>query len=177
VRGGGRVQGEPWAPPGPQGQEEAGFRNFSRANGHPAPWQASFPSPGSRKGAGGPLALGEGTQGCGRPTALPGLGTTSTPPGCFCPVFPGWLVTSLGAPGGRILPGARPLLPPTPLLPPQLLWVLLWATVLGLLCQRLAIRLGVVTGKDLGEICYLYYPKVSSHGGVPGVTAWGGPHA
>ncbi|NXO63621.1 NRAM1 protein, partial [Phainopepla nitens] len=42
----------------------------------------------------------------------------------------------------------------------KLLWVLLWATVLGLLCQRLAIRLGVVTGKDLGEICYLYYPKV-----------------
>nr|XP_020647740.1 natural resistance-associated macrophage protein 1 isoform X5 [Pogona vitticeps] len=41
----------------------------------------------------------------------------------------------------------------------QLLWVLLWATVLGLLCQRLAIRLGVVTGKDLGEICHYYYPK------------------
>ncbi|XP_051480058.1 natural resistance-associated macrophage protein 1 isoform X2 [Apus apus] len=42
----------------------------------------------------------------------------------------------------------------------KLLWVLLWATILGLLCQRLAIRLGVVTGKDLAEICYLYYPKV-----------------
>nr|XP_019597404.1 PREDICTED: natural resistance-associated macrophage protein 1 isoform X3 [Rhinolophus sinicus] len=41
-----------------------------------------------------------------------------------------------------------------------LLWVLLWATVLGLLCQRLAARLGVVTGKDLSEICHLYYPKV-----------------
>jgi hypothetical protein len=39
--------------------------------------------------------------------------------------------------------------------------VLLWATVLGLLCQRLAARLGVVTGKDLGEVCHLYYPKVS----------------
>lgn len=39
--------------------------------------------------------------------------------------------------------------------------MLLWATVLGLLCQRLAARLGVVTGKDLGEICHLYYPKVS----------------
>ncbi|XP_071667003.1 natural resistance-associated macrophage protein 1 isoform X2 [Patagioenas fasciata] len=48
----------------------------------------------------------------------------------------------------------------------KLLWVLLWATVLGLLCQRLAIRLGVVTGKDLGEICYLYYPK------VPRVLLW-----
>lgn len=45
--------------------------------------------------------------------------------------------------------------------PSQLLWVLLWATVLGLLCQRLAARLGVVTGKDLGEVCHLYYPKVS----------------
>lgn len=46
----------------------------------------------------------------------------------------------------------------------QLLWVLLWATVLGLLCQRLAARLGVVTGKDLGEVCHLYYPKVSWQG-------------
>lgn len=46
----------------------------------------------------------------------------------------------------------------------QLLWVLLWATVLGLLCQRLAARLGVVTGKDLGKICHLYYPKVSRAG-------------
>uniref|UniRef100_UPI003D9C70F8 natural resistance-associated macrophage protein 1 n=1 Tax=Equus caballus TaxID=9796 RepID=UPI003D9C70F8 len=42
----------------------------------------------------------------------------------------------------------------------KLLWVLLWATVLGLLCQRLAARLGVVTGKDLGEVCHLYYPKL-----------------
>ncbi|XP_058156107.1 natural resistance-associated macrophage protein 1 [Dasypus novemcinctus] len=42
----------------------------------------------------------------------------------------------------------------------KLLWVLLWATVLGLLCQRLAARLGAVTGKDLGEVCHLYYPKV-----------------
>ncbi|XP_025028634.1 natural resistance-associated macrophage protein 1 isoform X3 [Python bivittatus] len=48
----------------------------------------------------------------------------------------------------------------------QLLWVLLWATILGLVCQRLAIRLGVVTGKDLGEICYHYYPK------VPRVLIW-----
>lgn len=48
----------------------------------------------------------------------------------------------------------------------KLLWVLLWATVLGLLCQRLAIRLGVVTGKDLAEICYLYYPR------VPRVLLW-----
>ncbi|XP_062972817.1 natural resistance-associated macrophage protein 1 isoform X2 [Elgaria multicarinata webbii] len=48
----------------------------------------------------------------------------------------------------------------------QLLWVLLWATILGLLCQRLAIRLGVVTGKDLGEICHYYYPK------FPRVLLW-----
>ncbi|XP_020858490.1 natural resistance-associated macrophage protein 1 isoform X1 [Phascolarctos cinereus] len=48
----------------------------------------------------------------------------------------------------------------------KLLWVLLWATVLGLLCQRLAARLGVVTGKDLAEICHLYYPK------VPRVLLW-----
>lgn len=57
-------------------------------------------------------------------------------------------------PGGAVL--AESLLVPS-----QLLWVLLWATVLGLLCQRLAARLGVVTGKDLGEVCHLYYPKVS----------------
>ncbi|KAM9305716.1 natural resistance-associated macrophage protein 1 [Gastrophryne carolinensis] len=41
----------------------------------------------------------------------------------------------------------------------KLLWVLLGATFLGLLCQRLAVRLGVVTGKDLGQICRAYYPK------------------
>lgn len=66
---------------------------------------------------------------------------------------------------GRPDPAQYPV--PTASLPPalQLLWVLLWATVLGLLWQRLAIRLGVVTGKDLGEICYFYYPKVSNHGG------------
>uniref|UniRef100_A0A670YD07 Natural resistance-associated macrophage protein 1 n=1 Tax=Pseudonaja textilis TaxID=8673 RepID=A0A670YD07_PSETE len=52
----------------------------------------------------------------------------------------------------------------------QLLWVLLWSTILGLLCQRLAIRLGVVTGKDLGEICYHYYPKVSMN--APRVLLW-----
>ncbi|XP_040214122.1 natural resistance-associated macrophage protein 1 [Rana temporaria] len=42
----------------------------------------------------------------------------------------------------------------------KLLWVLLGATLLGLVCQRLALRLGVVTGKDLGQICHDYYPKV-----------------
>ncbi|KAM5153331.1 natural resistance-associated macrophage protein 1 [Mantella aurantiaca] len=42
----------------------------------------------------------------------------------------------------------------------KLLWVLLGATILGLVCQRLALRLGVVTGRDLGQICRDYYPKV-----------------
>ncbi|XP_073503513.1 natural resistance-associated macrophage protein 1 [Phyllobates terribilis] len=41
----------------------------------------------------------------------------------------------------------------------KLLWVLLGATFLGLICQRLAIRLGVVTGRDLAQICRSYYPK------------------
>ncbi|XP_040297207.1 natural resistance-associated macrophage protein 1 [Bufo bufo] len=41
----------------------------------------------------------------------------------------------------------------------KLLWVLLGATFLGLVCQRLAIRLGVVTGRDLAQICRSYYPK------------------
>ncbi|XP_077979173.1 natural resistance-associated macrophage protein 2-like [Glandiceps talaboti] len=42
----------------------------------------------------------------------------------------------------------------------QLLWMLLLATFLGLLLQRLAARLGVVTGMHLAEVCYLEYPKV-----------------
>lgn len=41
----------------------------------------------------------------------------------------------------------------------KLLWVLLGATFLGLVCQRLAIRLGVVTGRDLAQVCSSYYPK------------------
>lgn len=76
---------------------------------------------------------------------------------------------SLGKPlrkeavGASLPPHALPetLLWLRPPVSSQLLWVLLWATVLGLLCQRLAARLGVVTGKDLGEVCHLYYPKVS----------------
>uniref|UniRef100_A0AAR2KPV0 Solute carrier family 11 member 2 n=1 Tax=Pygocentrus nattereri TaxID=42514 RepID=A0AAR2KPV0_PYGNA len=42
----------------------------------------------------------------------------------------------------------------------QLLWVLLWSTVIGLLLQRLAARLGVVTGMDLAEVCKREYPCV-----------------
>lgn len=42
----------------------------------------------------------------------------------------------------------------------QLLWVLLSATVLGLIMQRLSARLGVVTGLHLAEMCYRQYKKV-----------------
>jgi len=41
----------------------------------------------------------------------------------------------------------------------KLLWVLLWATVLGLMMQRLSARLGTVTGLHLAEVCYRQYPK------------------
>jgi hypothetical protein len=41
----------------------------------------------------------------------------------------------------------------------KLLWVLMWSTFLGLLMQRLAARLGVVTGLHLAELCYRRYPK------------------
>ena len=33
------------------------------------------------------------------------------------------------------------------------------ATIMGLLVQRLAIRLGMVTGLHLAEMCYKQYPK------------------
>lgn len=48
----------------------------------------------------------------------------------------------------------------------RLLWVLMSATFLGLLMQRLAARLGVVTGLHLAEICYIHYPK------VPRIILW-----
>lgn len=35
----------------------------------------------------------------------------------------------------------------------RLLWVLMWATLLGLMMQRLAARLGTVTGLHLAEVC------------------------
>lgn len=35
----------------------------------------------------------------------------------------------------------------------KLLWLLMWATVLGLILQRLAARIGVVTGLHLAELC------------------------
>ncbi|KAK5984740.1 hypothetical protein GCK32_018091, partial [Trichostrongylus colubriformis] len=39
----------------------------------------------------------------------------------------------------------------------KLIWVLLLAHVLGLLLQRLAARLGVVSGKHMAEIAHSYY--------------------
>ena len=41
-----------------------------------------------------------------------------------------------------------------------LLWILMTSTVLGFLLQRLALRLGVVSGKHLAEVCYERYPRV-----------------
>ncbi|XP_047948239.1 metal transporter Nramp3-like [Salvia hispanica] len=40
----------------------------------------------------------------------------------------------------------------------SLLWLLLWATAMGLLVQLLAARLGVVTGRHLAELCRQEYP-------------------
>ena len=48
----------------------------------------------------------------------------------------------------------------------QLLWVLLMSTVLGLLMQRLAARLGTVTGMHLAEVCNRNYPK------IPRIILW-----
>ncbi|XP_076461105.1 natural resistance-associated macrophage protein 2-like isoform X2 [Babylonia areolata] len=42
----------------------------------------------------------------------------------------------------------------------RLLWVLMVSTFLGLLMQRLAARLGVVSGMHLAEVCYRQYPRV-----------------
>jgi len=48
----------------------------------------------------------------------------------------------------------------------KLLWVLLSATLLGLMIQRLSARLGVVTGLHLAEMCYRQYQK------VPRIFVW-----
>ncbi|GMH24073.1 hypothetical protein Nepgr_025916 [Nepenthes gracilis] len=40
----------------------------------------------------------------------------------------------------------------------SLLWLLMWATAMGLLIQLLAARLGVVTGRHLAELCRQEYP-------------------
>ncbi|XP_008317217.1 natural resistance-associated macrophage protein 2-like [Cynoglossus semilaevis] len=48
----------------------------------------------------------------------------------------------------------------------KLLWVLLGATTIGLLLQRLAARLGVVTGMHLAEVCHRHYRT------VPRIILW-----
>lgn len=48
----------------------------------------------------------------------------------------------------------------------KLLWVLMTATIMGLLVQRLAIRLGMVTGLHLAEMCYKQYPR------TPRIILW-----
>ena len=48
----------------------------------------------------------------------------------------------------------------------KLLWILLGATILGLLMQRLAARLGVVSGKHLAEVCSMEYPI------IPRIILW-----
>lgn len=40
----------------------------------------------------------------------------------------------------------------------SLLWLLMWATAMGLLVQLLAARLGVATGRHLAELCREEYP-------------------
>lgn len=42
----------------------------------------------------------------------------------------------------------------------KILWVLMWATILGLLMQRLAARLGVVSGMHMAEVCARKYPFI-----------------
>ncbi|KAK3019992.1 hypothetical protein RJ639_003340 [Escallonia herrerae] len=41
----------------------------------------------------------------------------------------------------------------------SLLWLLLWATAMGLLVQMLSARLGVATGRHLAELCRDEYPR------------------
>ncbi|XP_050293808.1 protein Malvolio-like isoform X2 [Anthonomus grandis grandis] len=48
----------------------------------------------------------------------------------------------------------------------RLLWVLLTATILGLLMQRLSARLGVVTGLHMAELCHRQYRK------APRILLW-----
>ncbi|GMR61714.1 hypothetical protein PMAYCL1PPCAC_31909 [Pristionchus mayeri] len=48
----------------------------------------------------------------------------------------------------------------------KLLWVLLYAHIIGLFLQRMSARLGVVTGKDMAEIAHNFYPA------VPRVVLW-----
>ncbi|KAF7636563.1 hypothetical protein Mgra_00003954 [Meloidogyne graminicola] len=42
----------------------------------------------------------------------------------------------------------------------RLLWVLLMAHILGFFLQRLSARLGVVSGRNMAEMAYEFYPKI-----------------
>ncbi|XP_032241207.1 natural resistance-associated macrophage protein 2 isoform X1 [Nematostella vectensis] len=48
----------------------------------------------------------------------------------------------------------------------KLLWVLMLATLMGLIMQRLALRLGTVTGMHLAEVCNAKYPR------IPRIILW-----
>lgn len=48
----------------------------------------------------------------------------------------------------------------------RLLWVLVWATLIGFALQRLAIKLAAASGKHLTSVCYMAFPKWLS------VTVW-----
>lgn len=41
----------------------------------------------------------------------------------------------------------------------SLLWLLMWATAMGLLIQMLSARVGVATGRHLAELCREEYPR------------------
>lgn len=45
----------------------------------------------------------------------------------------------------------------------SLLWVLIWSTGFGLIVQRLAARIGTVTGLHLAELCYRRFPPIPRH--------------
>ncbi|XP_058070017.1 metal transporter Nramp3.2-like [Magnolia sinica] len=45
----------------------------------------------------------------------------------------------------------------------SLLWLLMWATIMGLLIQLLSARLGVATGRHLAELCREEYPPWASY--------------
>ncbi|CAB3996397.1 natural resistance-associated macrophage 2-like isoform X1, partial [Paramuricea clavata] len=48
----------------------------------------------------------------------------------------------------------------------KLLWVLMLATFIGFLMQRLSARVGTTTGKHLAELCYEKYPP------IPRIILW-----
>lgn len=48
----------------------------------------------------------------------------------------------------------------------KLLWILMCSTLMGLLMQRLSLRLGTVTGMHLAEMCHEKYPK------IPRIILW-----